>query len=89
VGAVISLSPDMQLVADVLGREAALTLMERLGGLWLYVPKGVDDRAIELVRSLMTEDGRLTKPVKEVARLCLRSQRTVYRIIADLRAGRA
>ena len=71
------LNVDMQMVADVLDKQAAIKLILELGGVTLYVPK--PNR--EIIKEVYQQTGF---PPKRIAAICGCSLRTVYRAIEDL-----
>lgn len=75
------LSRDMQLIADVIGEEAALRLMCRLGGVNIYIPRpGTEDILTRLRSNAM--DVKVTATELGV------SQSKVYRVLKEYRESR-
>ncbi|MEG1648316.1 MAG: Mor transcription activator family protein [Rikenellaceae bacterium] len=73
-----NLSRDMNLVAEIVGDDAACELMKQLGGLYIYIPKpGKSEIITELKANAMD--------VKIVARNLNVSQRKVSRILHEYR----
>lgn len=76
-----NLTRDMQLVAEVIGEEATLKLMQRLGGVSVYIPRpGPDDILTCLRRNAM--DAKVTAAELGV------SLRKVYRVMKEYRDSR-
>lgn len=71
------LNDDARMIADILGREAAVKLILELGGVALYIPKA--NR--EIIRDVYQQTGF---PPKRIAAICGCSERTVYRAIEGM-----
>ncbi len=75
------LTRDMQLVAEVIGEDAALKLMSRLGGVSIYIPRpGPADILAKLRSNAM--DVKVTAAELGV------SQSKVYRVLKEFRESR-
>lgn len=77
----VQLTRDMQLIAEVLGQEAALKLMSRLGGVSIYIPRPGADEILECLRR-NSMDAKVTAAELGV------SQSKVYRILKEYREER-
>lgn len=76
-----TLTRDMQLVAEVIGEDAALKLMCRLGGVSIYIPRpGPEDILAKLRSNAM--DVKVTAAALGV------SQSKVYRVLKEFREDR-
>ena len=76
-----TLTRDMQLVAEVIGEDAALKLMCRLGGVSIYIPRpGPEDILARLQSNAMD--------VKVTAAQLGVSERKVYRVLKEFRDSR-
>lgn len=71
----------MQLVAEVIGEDATLKLMCRLGGVSIYIPSPGLDEILECLR-------RNAMDVKVTAAEMNVSQSKVYRILKDYRESK-
>ncbi len=65
---------DTRMIAEILGKEAAVKLIIELGGVALYIPR--PNR--EIIRDIHEQTGY---PPKRIAAICGCSERTVYRAI--------
>lgn len=77
----VMLTRDMQLVAEVIGEEAALKLMCRLGGVSIYIPRPGPDDILARLRSNAMD-------VKVTAAQLGVSERKVYRVLKEFRDSR-
>lgn len=76
-----ALTRDMELVADVIGKEAAMKLMCELGGVNIYIPRPGPREILERLRS-NAMDAKTTAAEMGV------SMSKVYRILKEYREGR-
>lgn len=74
-------SRDMQIIADVIGDDAATKLMVELGGMYLYIPKPSSE---EIIAQLRANGG----DAKEVAVRLKVSLSRVYKLLKEIREER-
>ncbi|MFR5734232.1 MAG: Mor transcription activator family protein [Odoribacter splanchnicus] len=77
----VMLTRDMQLVAEVIGEDAALKLMCRLGGVSIYIPRPGPADILAKLRSNAMD-------VKVTAAQLGVSERKVYRVLKEFRDSR-
>jgi len=74
---------DMQLVADTIGLEATLKLMEECGGMQITIPKNF---AVKAKRKYIIDNQHIH--AKKLAIRTGTSERYVYNVLNDFRSGR-